>query len=249
MEGHKERTQIGAPLLLVIVIIAPGPCDKYTIRVSILNLTLGDAMATARQADRHSDNEHAFSLEIAELLPEQGDWSEEAYLWLTNHTNRLVEFTNGYIEVLPMPTEKHQAILLYLYRMFLPVIERIGGKVFVAALRLRLKTGKFREPDLLLLLSAGDSRRGNAYWTGADLVLEVVSPDDPSRDLVKKRREYAQASIPEYWIVDPQMEAIAVLRLEGAKYVEHGLFGRGATAGSRLLAGFAVSADVVFDAD
>ena len=36
--------------------------------------------------------------EIAELFPEQGSWSEQAYLNL--RTNRLVEFDNGMIEVL-----------------------------------------------------------------------------------------------------------------------------------------------------
>ena len=148
-----------------------------------------------------------------------------------------------------MPTDQHQTILLYLYQLFAALVQPIGGKVLVAALRLRLKTGKFREPDLLLLLAADDPRRGNAYWTGADLVLEVVSPDDPSRDLVKKRREYAQAGIPEYWIVNPQTETIAVLRLEGTKYMEHGEFGRGAAATSALLVGFVVSVDAVFDAD
>jgi Uma2 family endonuclease len=206
-------------------------------------------MATVRRTAEPAESEQDFEREIAALLPRQGDWSEEAYLWLTDRTNRLVEFSNGRIEVLPMPTEQHQAILSYLFLAFHAFLQPIGGKVFFAALRLRLRTGKFREPDLLLLLAANDRRRGNAYWTGADLVLEVVSPDDPSRDLVKKRREYAQAGIPEYWIVNPQTETIAVLRLEGTKYVEHGLFGRGTTAASALLTGFAVSADAVFDAD
>ncbi|MDP9373848.1 MAG: Uma2 family endonuclease, partial [Chloroflexota bacterium] len=51
---------------------------------------------------------------VLELLPLQGQWSEELYLWLTDQTNRLVEFTDGYIEVLPMPTDRHQSILLFL---------------------------------------------------------------------------------------------------------------------------------------
>jgi hypothetical protein len=34
----------------------------------------------------------------------QGLWTEEQYLALTNQTNRLIEFTDGVIEVLPMPT-------------------------------------------------------------------------------------------------------------------------------------------------
>ncbi len=206
-------------------------------------------MATARQAERHSDTEPEFSLQIAELLPAQGDWSEEGYLWLTDSTNRLIEFTNGRIEVLPMPTDKHQAISAYLYIALLTFITRIGGKVFYAPLRVRVKARKFREPDLLLLLSADDPRRHNRYWEGADLVVEIVSPDDPNRDLVQKRRDYAQAGIPEYWIVNPQTETITVLRLERAKYAEHGVFARGAAASSVLLPGFAVPVDEVFDAN
>jgi Uma2 family endonuclease len=206
-------------------------------------------MTTSTASDKRTDATQELDRNIAALLPEQGEWSEEAYLWLTNYTNRLVEFTDGRIEVLPMPTEKHQAILKYLFLAFYTFVEQLGGTVFFAALRLRLKTGKFREPDLLLLLSADDPRRGDAYWTGADLVLEVVSPDDLNRDLVKKRKEYAQAGIPEYWIVNPQTGMISVLRLEGAKYAEHGTFGRGATATSALLVDFGVNVDLVLDAN
>ena len=45
---------------------------------------------------------------LEELLPPQGRWSEEEYLVLTDHRNRLVEFTDGFLGVLPLPTDKHQ---------------------------------------------------------------------------------------------------------------------------------------------
>jgi Uma2 family endonuclease len=64
-----------------------------------------------------------------------------------------------------------------------------------------------------------------------------------------QRRDYAQAGIPEYWIVNPQTDTITVLRLEGTKYAEHGVFGRGAAATSALLANFEVDVDAVFDAN
>ena len=47
---------------------------------------------------------------LEEILPPQGEWSEDEYLVLTDHRNRLVEFTDGFLEVLPMPTDKHQGI-------------------------------------------------------------------------------------------------------------------------------------------
>ena len=127
--------------------------------------------------------------EVALLFPAQGEWSEDDYLWLTDHTRCLVELTDGHVEVLPMPTDAHQRIVLFLYRALYAFLAARGlGIVLVAPLRLRVRTGRYREPDLLLLLSTNDPRRSNRYWTGADLVVEVVSPDDPKRDLVRKRR-------------------------------------------------------------
>ena len=126
----------------------------------------------------------------------------------------------------------------------------IGPRVVVrfVLLRLRLRAGKFREPDLLLLLDRTDPRRENRYWHSADLVLEVVSPDKPARDLIDKRHDYAEAGIPEYWIVNPLNQTIVVLTLRGTTYVEHGSFTRGMSATSVLLAGFSIAVDAVFDA-
>jgi Uma2 family endonuclease len=186
---------------------------------------------------------------LADILPPQGGWSEEEYLVLTDHRNRLIEFTDGFLEVLPMPTDKHQAILGFLYQAFLGFIDSRGGKVRFSPLRLQIRTGKFREPDLLLLLSAGDLRRQNRFWLGADLALEVVSEEKPERDLVDKRGDYAEGRVPEYWIVNPQTETITVLRLSGDVYEEAGIYKRGESASSVLLAGFSVAVAAVFDTD
>jgi Uma2 family endonuclease len=187
--------------------------------------------------------------EVALLLPAQGQWSEDDYLWLTDRTKCLVEFTDGHIEVLPMPTDEHQRIVLFLYRALYAFLASRGmGIVLVAPLRLYLQSGRYREPDVLLLLDAADARRSNRSWTGADVVIEVVSPDDPQRDLVRKRVEYAAAGIPEYWMVHPTTEQIIVLWLDGTEYVEHGRFGRDAQATSVLLEGFAVDVTEVLDA-
>ncbi len=65
-----------------------------------------------------------------------------------------------------------------------------------AALRMRIRKGRFREPDLLLLRDRSDPRNQGRYWLGADLVVEVVSPDNPERDLTEKRADYAEGRIP-----------------------------------------------------
>lgn len=184
-----------------------------------------------------------------DLLPLQGLWTEAQYLSLTNQLNHLIEFSDGRIEVQPMPTSRHQAMLLWLYEQFKAAVRDSGGKVLVAPLRLRIRTGKFREPDILMLFDPTDPRYQDAFWLGADLVVEILSPDNPARDLEDKPRDYAEAGIPEYWIVNPIDDTIRVLVLEDAAYRVHGVFGRGEQASSRHLAGFSVDVSEVLDAD
>jgi Uma2 family endonuclease len=182
-----------------------------------------------------------------DLLPLQGMWTEEQYLALTNQTNHLIELTDGVIEVLPMPTSSHQVILLLLYDLFRAAIQQTGGRILVAPLRMQVRPGKYREPDILMLRDAADPRYQDAFWLGADLVVEIVSPDRPERDTQEKPRDYAEAGTPEYWIVNPLNTTITVLVLAGGSYSTHGVFRRGERATSRLFEGFSVLVDQVFD--
>ena len=99
---------------------------------------------------------------VLDLRPIQGLWTEEQYLALTDHSRRLLEFDDGYIEVLPMPTDKHQAISQFIFLALLGFIQGIGGKVQYAPLRLQIRPGKHREPDILLVRDANDPRRQTA---------------------------------------------------------------------------------------
>ena len=193
-------------------------------------------------------SQDALATLLRDVLPPQGAWSDEEYLWLTDHTSRLIEFSDGCVQTLPTPTSIHQLVLAFLFRLFDDHVMPRGGVVAFSALRLRIRPGKFREPDLLLLLSRKDPRFQNRFWLGADLVVEVVSPDDPDRDLVEKRTDYAEAGVSEYWIADPRDATITVLALRGDAYVEHGSFARGSSATSPLLKGFAADVAAVFDA-
>ena len=207
-----------------------------------------NAMATTEPTAPAPASQRPLASLLCDVLPPQGAWSDEAYLWLTDHSRRLIEFTDGHVQELPMPTDTHQAVLAFLHVLFRSYIKPRGGVVMFSALRMRIREGKFREPDLLLLQDRSDSRRRDRFWLGADLVAEVVSPDDPGRDLVEKRADYAEGGIPEYWIVDPRDETITVLALKGDAYVEYGVFGRGAVAVSALLEGFSANVSEVFDA-
>lgn len=203
------------------------------------------AIDTRKPVLRMSWEEDDLLLDLDSL---QGSWTAEQYLLLTDQTNRLIEFTDGYVEVLPMPTDSHQVLLRFVFLALYSWVQKIGGTVLFAPLRVRIRPGKYREPDILLVCDAHDPRRQNRYWLGADLVAEIVSPDNPARDTHDKRLDYAEVGIPEYWIVDPEQETITVLQLIDLSYTEHGIFRRGDQATSLLLPGFELTVNAVLDA-
>jgi Uma2 family endonuclease len=185
--------------------------------------------------------------EVAHLFPPQGQWSEEDYLALD--TNHLFEYSHGQLEVLEMPTQAHQLIVIVLFKLLERFVdEQELGLVLLAPLRIQLWPGKFREPDIVFMLHEHRDRRGEQFWLGADLVVEVVSPESRRRDSERKKREYAQAAIPEYWLVDPEQQTVTVFTLVKSDYVIHGVFRPGEQATSRLLPGFQASVATLFAA-
>jgi Uma2 family endonuclease len=192
-----------------------------------------------KPARRQSEPE--LTWEIARLFPAQGDWSEEEYFALDS--NHFVEYSDGYLEFLPMPTIFHQLILQFLYKhLDAYVVERELGIVIVSGYKVRLRAGKYREPDILFIKEAHRSGIKKQYCEKADLVMEVVSEKNRPHDIKEKRVEYALAGIPEYWIVDPEAELITVLVLKSRQktYTEFGTFRKGEHAASKLLRGFTV---------
>ncbi len=122
------------------------------------------------------------------------------------------------------------------------------GIVPYAPLRVRIPTGHYREPDVMFLRKENFHLRTNRIWNGADLVMEVVSPDpkDRKRDYDEKLADYAEAGIAEYWIVDAEQQSVIVHRLDGKHYAIHGEFIRGQQATSVLLKGFEVDVAALF---
>jgi Uma2 family endonuclease len=179
---------------------------------------------------------------IAQLFPPQGYWTEEEYLALD--TNHLVELVDGFIEVHPTASVIHQLLLKFLLRWLDDsVAANKLGVVLLAPFPVKIVAGKFREPDLLFL-RPGRLKGGNPRSVvGADLALEVVSEgaENRKRDLETKPAEYAAAGISEYWLVDPELQTVTVLTLDGAAYRAHGVFGIGDVAASRLLPGLTLS--------
>jgi Uma2 family endonuclease len=73
-------------------------------------------------------------------------------------------------------------------------------------------SGTYRVPDLAIVAPDRISSRG---LEGAELVVEVLSPDDESRD---KFPFYASVGVREIWLVEPANRATEVFELIGSEY-------------------------------
>jgi Uma2 family endonuclease len=194
-------------------------------------------------------SEPDYAWEVATLFPEQGEWSEVEYLNLTDGTNRRIEFSDGRLEFLPMPTEIHECLIQFLFFALHGFVQKQKlGKVHWTGIRLRIRPRKIRLPDVIFLHKDHFHARHNRAWESADLVMEVVSddPKDRKRDYEQKLLDYAEAKVAEYWIVDFERRVVIVHRLDGDHYAVHGEFTRGQQATSALLAGFEIDVDQLF---
>ena len=96
------------------------------------------------------------------------------------------------------------------------------------------------EPDLVIIVSGRDDIGGRVHVEGVpDIVVEILSTDR-RHDLVRKRRIYAEAGVPEYWIVDPRHDTVLPLALQDGVYPDRPALGVGDTLTTPLLPGLAI---------
>ena len=183
--------------------------------------------------------------EIVDLFPARGDWTEEEYLALD--TNRLVELSDGEVEMLEMPTIFHQIMVVRLITALDTfIVAHSLGQALVAPVRVRLGSGKYREPDLVFVAAAHLDRMDELSVSRPDLVVEVISPDDPQRDRMTKMQEYAQAGISEYWLLDPSTATLEVYTLRHNAYTSTRRLRAGDELTSDQLPGFTLAVADVF---
>ncbi len=186
------------------------------------------------------------TLEVLELFPRQGKWTERYYFSLPE-TNKIVELSEGRLIITPAPTTEHQRIssnLYFLVRSYIQA-ERLG-EVCYSPLDVRLWPGTIRQPDIVFMSNEHKDRITEKYWGVPDLVMEILSESTEGQDRAVKFYEYRVAGVLEYWIVDPSRKAIEVFVLDQEKYRLLGKWGAGEAAHSKVLVGFQAAVDDVF---
>jgi len=96
------------------------------------------------------------------------------------------------------------------------------GAIISENIPVKLDERNWREPDIAFISKVRVGELQEFIYTGApDFIIEILSEDSRFWDIVRKRAEYEQIKVEEYWIIDPLSYTNSLfLRLEGKKYQE-----------------------------
>jgi Uma2 family endonuclease len=111
---------------------------------------------------------------------------------------------------------EHYSIYHWLSRLIADYLEeaRIVGEIFGSRIAFRLGLTGGPEPDLGYVDGTRLHLVLKTYVDGPpDLAIEIVSPDSIERDYEKKRKQYEQAGVKAYWIIDPMKKKMTCFAL------------------------------------
>ena len=158
------------------------------------------------------------------------------------------ELVDGELYEMPPPNLDHQDLIGFLYRVMCAYLDETTPRLGRAWLGVgvALSNTMLLIPDLVFVLSQRQGMMRANYLDGVpDLVVEVLSTDR-RRDLALKRTWYAEAGIPEYWIIDPYNDSLAVLELSGAEYVDRAMLGTDDVLTTPMMPGFELALERLF---
>ena len=137
-------------------------------------------------------------------------WQDVQQLPDDGHRHEAIE---GELHVTPAPSIRHQRVSQKLEQELLRLLEAPGhGIVIDAPVGVEFpSTGEGVQPDIVFVSSARRAIISEAGIQGApDLVIEILSPTTAHRDRGIKRKLYERQGVGQYWIVDPEAEAVEV---------------------------------------
>lgn len=148
------------------------------------------------------------------MAPQTKVWTLEEVHSLPDDGNKY-ELIRGKLFVTPPPTDGHETISARLTRLLDPFVAANGlGYVYHPRAVMRFE-GSEVEPDLMVRRPHPNPDQGDKAWDVAplpSLIVEIASGSTRRRDREQKRQLYLDAHVPEYWIVDPELWTVTVVR-------------------------------------
>jgi Uma2 family endonuclease len=168
--------------------------------------------------------------------------------YMTTPEDKRYELLDGELILAPSPTSRHQRILGELFSVLRQFVSQNGlGSVWLAPLDVVLSIYDAAQPDILFVSNQRSDIITEANIQGApDLVVEVLSPATAQYDRGYKRILYGRSDVREYWLVDPEAEAVEVLTASEQGLLPHAAYHRDETLTSPLLVGLSIGLEQIF---
>lgn len=115
------------------------------------------------------------------------------------------EWVDGEVIIHAPPKEVHQRIVGFVYELLSQFVRlQDVGTVYFAPFEVTLwKDGPARAPDVFFVANApSEQHTADKHTVALNLVVEVISPGTVLIDRNDKLREYEEAGVDEYWIID-----------------------------------------------
>jgi Uma2 family endonuclease len=126
--------------------------------------------------------------------------------------DRKDELWDGVLHMVPPGSFAHAFVIKELVFALEVVARYRGMRAYPSELGIYDGDDNYRIPDITIVRREHCTERG---LNGADLVVEVLSPNDESRE---KQPFYAERGIRESWIIDPISRAHEIYELRRGKY-------------------------------
>ena len=148
------------------------------------------------------------------------------------------ELHDGILHVSPAPATNHDRVVSFLHaKLFAHVERRALGEVFTSDYDVQLTNKRIYRPDIKFVSRENRRIIRVKRLVGApDLVVEVVSPDDPDRDWRVKFDAYEKAGVREYWIIEAATLSATFYVHDGKRFVNQPV--KGTRFASTVVKGF-----------
>ena len=146
----------------------------------------------------------------------QHDWTLERLRELPDDGNRY-EIIDGVLYVTPAPRPRHQLALSLLYDRLQPYAVALGLRVLWSPSEIAYSERTVVQPDLFAFVYTRGMPLLEWYEVQPlQLVIEALSPSTRLRDRTIKRDLYVSQGVPEYWIIDTDLNDIERSRPDGS---------------------------------
>ena len=130
------------------------------------------------------------------------------------------EVFDGQIYYMSSLSQDHQTLSTELTTILNSYIRNSNGacRVFHAPFDVKLSDTPLTvvQPDIMIICDK-DKLDGKRCNGAPDFIIEIVSPNNPADDYIRKLYYYEHAGVREYWIVDPRRKTVSVNYFEENK--------------------------------